>query len=128
MGAEVGATTSTFPYTESMRAYLHATGRGPVAVAADKAQASRFLAADEGAEYDQIINIVSSRHTKSSAILIPLQNLSDLEPTLNGPFTPDLATPLSKFKDTVEDQGWKDEISSALIGSCTNSSYEDMVC
>jgi aconitase A len=56
-----------------------------------------------------------------------MQNLSDLEPTINGPFTPDLATPLSKFGDVVKEQGWKDELSAGLIGSCTNSSYEDMV-
>lgn len=59
--------------------------------------------------------------------LLP-QNLSDLEPTVNGPFTPDLATPLSKFGKFVKSQGWKDEITASLIGSCTNSSYEDMVC
>ena len=59
MGAEVGATTSTFPYTAAMRAYLHATSRGPVAKAADRAQHLGFLSADEGAEYDQLIDIVS---------------------------------------------------------------------
>lgn len=59
MGAEVGATTSTFPYTSNMRAYLHATGRAPCARAADRAAANGFLAADEGAEYDEIIEIVS---------------------------------------------------------------------
>ncbi|KAL0575035.1 aconitate hydratase [Marasmius crinis-equi] len=110
MGAEVGATTSTFPYTSNMQAYLHATGRGPVARAADEAAAKGFLSADEGAEYDEVIEI----------------NLSELEPTVNGPFTPDLATPLSKFGAFVKDQGWKDELSAGLIGSCTNSSYEDM--
>ncbi|KAL6304263.1 aconitate hydratase [Sparassis latifolia] len=110
MGAEVGATTSTFPYTPNMRSYLVATGRAPVARAADEAAASGFLAADEGAEYDEVIEI----------------NLSELEPTINGPFTPDLATPLSQFGSFVEKQGWKDEISAGLIGSCTNSSYEDM--
>lgn len=110
MGAEVGATTSTFPYTENMRAYLNATGRAPVARAADKAASMGFLSADEGAEYDEVIEI----------------NLSELEPTINGPFTPDLATPLSKFGSFVKEQGWKDELSAGLIGSCTNSSYEDM--
>ncbi|KAF7982015.1 hypothetical protein HWV62_30256 [Athelia sp. TMB] len=110
MGAEVGATTSTFPYTPNMRAYLNATGRGPVARAADQAAAQGFLSADEGAEYDEVIDI----------------NLSDLEPTINGPLTPDLATPLSKFGAFVKEQGWKDEFSAGLIGSCTNSSYEDM--
>lgn len=110
MGAEVGATTSTFPYTENMRAYLNATGRAPVARAADHAASMGFLNADKGAEYDEVIEI----------------NLSELEPTINGPFTPDLATPLSKFGSFVKEQGWKDELSAGLIGSCTNSSYEDM--
>ncbi|KAG8743946.1 aconitate hydratase [Ceratobasidium sp. 414] len=110
MGAEVGATTSVFPYTENMRAYLYATGRGPVANAADTAAQSGYLAADEGAEYDDVIEI----------------DLSKLEPTINGPFTPDLATPLSQFGDFVKKNGWKDELSAGLIGSCTNSSYEDM--
>lgn len=129
MGAEVGATTSTFPYTPNMRAYLNATARGPVARAADEAAAKGFLSADEGAEYDEVINIVSDkihvcirRHQ-----LTFTQNLSDIEPTINGPFTPDLATPLSKFGSFVKEQGWKDEFSAGLIGSCTNSSYEDMV-
>ncbi|CEL58213.1 aconitate hydratase 1 [Rhizoctonia solani AG-1 IB] len=110
MGAEVGATTTVFPYTESMRAYLHATGRGPVANAADQAAQAGYLAADEGAEYDDVIEI----------------DLSRLEPTINGPFTPDLATPLSQFGAFVKKNGWKDELSAGLIGSCTNSSYEDM--
>lgn len=110
MGAEVGATTSTFPYTANMRAYLHATGRGPVARAADEAAAKGYLSADEGCDYDKVIEI----------------NLSKLEPMINGPFTPDLATPLSKFGSFVQERGWKDEVSACLIGSCTNSSYEDM--
>lgn len=110
MGAEVGATTSTFPYTPQMRAYLNATGRAPVARAADAAAVEGFLSPDESAEYDEVIEI----------------NLSDLEPTINGPFTPDLATPISKFGSFIKSQGWKDEFSVALIGSCTNSSYEDM--
>ncbi|KAF9535819.1 aconitase family-domain-containing protein [Crepidotus variabilis] len=110
MGAEVGATTSTFPYSANMRAYLQATGRSAVAAAADQAASQGFLRADEGAEYDDVVEI----------------NLSELEPTINGPFTPDLATPLSKFKGFVEKQGWNDTFSAALIGSCTNSSYEDM--
>lgn len=110
MGAEVGATTSTFPYSSNMREYLKATGRAPVAAAADKAAAQGFLSADEGAEYDEVIEI----------------NLSELEPTINGPFTPDLATPISQFGKFIKEQGWKDEISAGLIGSCTNSSYEDM--
>jgi homoaconitase len=68
MGAEVGATTSTFPYTPSMRAYLHATRRGPVARAADEAAVKGFLAADEGAEYDQVIDIVSLGISTASTI------------------------------------------------------------
>ncbi|KAF8527836.1 aconitate hydratase [Hysterangium stoloniferum] len=111
MGAEVGATTSIFPYTASMREYLHATARGAVSHAADWAQSKAgYLRADEGVEYDEVIEI----------------NLSELEPTINGPFTPDLSTPLSQFGRVVKEQGWKDELSAALIGSCTNSSYEDM--
>ncbi|KEP54590.1 aconitate hydratase [Rhizoctonia solani 123E] len=110
MGAEVGATTTVFPYTDNMRAYLHATGRSPVADAADQAAKAGYLAADEGAEYDDVIEI----------------DLSRLEPTINGPFTPDLATPLSQFGAFVKKNGWKDELSAGLIGSCTNSSYEDM--
>ncbi|KAL1952132.1 hypothetical protein VTO73DRAFT_1281 [Trametes versicolor] len=110
MGAEVGATTSTFPYTPGMRAYLQATGRTPVAAAADKAAQNGYLAADKDAQYDDVIEV----------------NLSDLEPTINGPFTPDLATPLSKFGSFIQENGWKDDLTAALIGSCTNSSYEDM--
>ncbi|ODN77815.1 aconitate hydratase, mitochondrial [Cryptococcus amylolentus CBS 6039] len=110
MGAEVGATTSTFPYNANMRQYLHATGRGPVADAADNAASQGFLQADEGAEYDEVIEI----------------NLSELEPHLNGPFTPDLATPLSGFSSFLNENKYPTSLSSALIGSCTNSSYEDM--
>lgn len=128
MGAEVGATTSTFPYTENMRAYLNATGRAPVARAADRAASMGFLSADEGVEYDEVIEIVRPHSVLGTgSSYSPLQNLSDLEPTINGPFTPDLATPLSKFGSFVQEQGWKDELSAGLIGSCTNSSYEDMV-
>ena len=108
MGAEVGATTSLFPFLPSMASYLHATGRGPVAEAAR--QHAQFLQADAGAVYDRVIEV----------------NLSTLEPHINGPFTPDLATPLSKFADVVRQNGWKDEVKVGLIGSCTNSSYEDM--
>ncbi|KAG8856928.1 aconitate hydratase [Tulasnella sp. 330] len=110
MGAELGATTSTFPYTQSMRQYLNATGRAPVARAADEAQKQGLLERDEGAEWDDVVEI----------------DLSTLEPTINGPFTPDLATPVSKFGSFIKEQGWKDELSAGLIGSCTNSSYEDM--
>ncbi|CAG8495170.1 12194_t:CDS:2 [Acaulospora colombiana] len=94
-----------------MQSYLRATGRSPVADAADLAALKGYLKADENAEYDEIIEV----------------NLGDLEPSLNGPFTPDLATPLSKFPMLIQEKGWKDEVSAALIGSCTNSSYEDMV-
>lgn len=59
--------------------------------------------------------------------MLRVQNLSEIEPTINGPFTPDLATPLSKFGHFIKEQGWSDEFSAGLIGSCTNSSYEDMV-
>ncbi|KAI9305096.1 aconitate hydratase [Cunninghamella echinulata] len=108
MGAEVGATTSLFPYTKRMQSYLNATGRSQVSQAAD-ANAS-FLRADEGSSYDKVIEI----------------NLSEVEPHINGPFTPDLSTPLSKFKDMIKENNWKDELSAGLIGSCTNSSYQDM--
>jgi len=110
MGAEVGATTSLFPYSAKMRTYLQATGRNAVASAADSAAASKFLSASPNASYDQHISM----------------DLSTIEPHLNGPFTPDLSTPLSKFADLVKEKGWKDEIAAGLIGSCTNSSYEDM--
>jgi len=113
-----------------MRAYLNATGRAPVARAADQALSQGFLRADEGVEYDEVISIVSLSFKLNSMTLLKryhLQDLSTLEPTINGPFTPDLATPLSKFGSFVKEQGWKDEISAGLIGSCTNSSYEDMV-
>ena len=115
-----------------MRSYLAATGRAPVARAADQAASQGFLQADEGAEYDELIEIVCFS-VPLIAIVAPLnlrasQNLSELEPSINGPFTPDLATPLSKFGSFVKEQGWKDELSAGLIGSCTNSSYQDMVC
>lgn len=127
----MGATSSTFPYTPNMRSYLRSTGRSSVADAADEAAHRGFLMADEGAEYDEVLEIVRDHLTPFEHCLIFhtfFQNLSDLEPMINGPFTPDLATPLSKFGDFVKQNGWKDEISASLIGSCTNSSYEDMVC
>lgn len=128
MGAEVGATTSTFPYSPNMRSYLRATGRSAVAEAADAAAEKGYLAADDGAEYDEVIDIVGySDFVNAPFAYVCKKNLSELEPTINGPFTPDLATPLSKFGGFVKEQGWKDEISASLIGSCTNSSYEDMV-
>jgi len=127
MGAEVGATTSTFPYTPSMQAYLQATRRGPVARAADEAAAKGFLSADAGAEYDELIEIVSASIFVFQQASLHEQDLSSIEPTINGPFTPDLATPLSKFASFVQENKWEDRISAGLIGSCTNSSYEDMV-
>lgn len=120
MGAEVGGTTSIFPFTQASARYLEATRRGDVASAAKIFQSFpgvgnsedayfRFKA-DEGAEYDQLIEI----------------NLSELEPHINGPHTPDLSTPLSEFKKTVQEESWPEKVSAGLIGSCTNSSYEDM--
>ncbi|CAE6461204.1 unnamed protein product [Rhizoctonia solani] len=108
MGAEIGATTSLFPYNERMGDYLRATKRGNIAEYAKSFQHN--LKPDQGAEYDQQIEI----------------NLSELEPHINGPFTPDLATPISKFADAVKKNNWPAELKVALIGSCTNSSYEDM--
>lgn len=108
MGAEIGATTSVFPFNKRMTQYLEATKRGEIAKYAQSF--SHNLREDEGAEYDQLIEI----------------NLSELEPHINGPYTPDLATPLSKFAEEVKKNNWPQELKVALIGSCTNSSYEDM--
>lgn len=114
MGAEVGATTSLFAYDDSMERYLRATGRAEVAELAKGLK--DMLAPDpevyENPEkyYDQVIEI----------------NLSELEPHINGPFTPDLATPASKMKETAKKNGWPLDVSVGLIGSCTNSSYEDI--
>ncbi|KAL5258929.1 hypothetical protein ACHWQZ_G009411 [Mnemiopsis leidyi] len=108
MGAEIGATTSIFPYNERMARYLHATDRGEIAKIADNYK--HLLASDEGAEYDQVIEI----------------NLSELKPLINGPFTPDLCTPVSEIGARAEQEGWPTEVKVGLIGSCTNSSYEDM--
>ncbi|EGS19425.1 aconitate hydratase-like protein [Thermochaetoides thermophila DSM 1495] len=108
MGAEIGATTSLFPFNDSMYKYLAITKRQEIA---DFARVyAHGLRADEGAEYDQVIEI----------------NLDELEPHINGPFTPDLATPISKFAEAVKANGWPEELKVGLIGSCTNSSYEDM--
>ncbi|KAL9115571.1 MAG: hypothetical protein Q9187_007274, partial [Circinaria calcarea] len=114
MGAEVGATTSLFPFTSSMIPYLESTHRGPIAktaasIAADPGR-NNLLKADTGAEYDEHIVI----------------DLSTLEPHINGPFTPDLSTPLSLFKKAVETNQWPEAFGAGLIGSCTNSSYQDM--
>ena len=108
MGAEIGATTSIFPFNARQAKYLEATGRADIAKAAS--QFSRNLLPDRDAEYDTHIEI----------------DLDKLEPHINGPFTPDLATPLSQFKDAVIKNDWPEELRVALIGSCTNSSYEDM--
>ncbi|CUS14664.1 unnamed protein product, partial [Tuber aestivum] len=110
--SEVGATTSLFPFTSKMISYLNSTRRAPIAEAAEGTNKSHnFLRADTNAIYDQVITI----------------NLSELEPHINGPFTPDLSTPLSKFKDAVKENEWPEQLSAGLIGSCTNSSYQDML-
>jgi len=108
MGAEIGATTSMFPFNDRMYDYLKATRRQHIGDFAREYAAQ--LREDEGAEYDQLIEI----------------NLSELEPHINGPFTPDLATPISQFKEAVKANKWPEELKVGLIGSCTNSSYEDM--
>ncbi|KAI4119980.1 MAG: hypothetical protein LQ345_000239 [Seirophora villosa] len=108
MGAEIGATTSMFPFNDRMYDYLTATKRKRIGDFARTYAAE--LKEDQGAEYDELVEI----------------NLSELEPHINGPFTPDLATPISKFKEAVEANKWPEELKVGLIGSCTNSSYEDM--
>ncbi len=114
MGAEIGATTSTFGYDEKMEEYLRGTGRGEVADLAN--QVKEHLTGDpevyENPEqyFDQVIEI----------------NLSELEPHINGPFTPDRATPLSQFAEEVKKNEWPQQLEVGLIGSCTNSSYEDI--
>lgn len=114
MGAEVGATCSIFGYDESMEKYLRVTERGEVADLANKIK--EYLTGDEEAYanpekyFDRVIEI----------------NLSELEPYINGPFTPDKATPISKMKEEAEKNGWLKNIEVGLIGSCTNSSYEDI--
>lgn len=114
MGAEIGATTSTFGYDESMSRYLKATGRAEVANMADAIKehltGDAEVYANPTKYFDEVIEI----------------NLSELEPHLNGPFTPDLATPISKMKETALANGWPMKIEVGLIGSCTNSSYEDI--
>lgn len=114
MGAEIGATTSTFGYDASMERYLRATGRNEVADLANGVKehltADPEVYADPNKYFDQVIEI----------------NLSELEPHLNGPFTPDLATPVSKMKEVAAANGWPTKVEVGLIGSCTNSSYEDI--
>ncbi|MDX2196576.1 MAG: aconitate hydratase [Cytophagales bacterium] len=114
MGAEIGATTSTFAYDDEIAAYLRSTDRADVVQAADTIK--DYLKADDevyaspSKYYDQVIEI----------------NLTELEPHINGPFTPDLAWPLSKFASAVREKGWPAKLEVGLIGSCTNSSYEDL--
>ncbi|WP_145856938.1 aconitate hydratase [Pedobacter suwonensis] len=114
MGAEIGATTSTFGYDESMERYLRATNRNEVADEANKIAAyltgDPEVYADPENYFDQVIEI----------------DLDTLEPYLNGPFTPDLATPVSQMKTEAEKNGWPLKVEWGLIGSCTNSSYEDL--
>jgi aconitate hydratase len=114
MGAEIGATTSVFPYDEKMNEYLKATGREDLASLvnemADILTDDPEVIANPKKYFDHLIEI----------------NLSELEPLINGPFTPDLAWSISKMKDAVKEKGYPDKISVALIGSCTNSSYEDI--
>ncbi len=114
MGAEIGATTSIFGYDESMRRYLKATGREEVVKAADSVK-SHLVGDPEVYKnpvqyFDQILEI----------------NLDILEPHINGPYTPDRATPISRFAEEVEKNGWPAKLEVGLIGSCTNSSYEDL--
>ena len=114
MGAEIGATTSIFCYDEKMSTYLKGTDRADVAHLADGV-ATHLRGDDEvyanpSQYFDEVIEI----------------NLSELEPHINGPFTPDLSWPLSKFAAAVKENGWPQQLSVGLIGSCTNSSYEDI--
>lgn len=108
MGAEIGATTSVFAYNPRQKKYLEATRRGDIGQLAD--EYVDILTADEGCKYDKLIKI----------------NLNDLEPMLNGPFTPDLCNPVSDVGANAKKNSWPMNIKVALIGSCTNSSYEDM--
>ena len=114
MGAEIGATTSLFPYDAKMAAYLKSTAREDLAALADgiasELKADSDVAANPEKYFDQIIEI----------------NLSELEPHVNGPFTPDLAWPISKLKEAAKENNYPEKLSVALIGSCTNSSYEDI--
>ena len=114
MGAEIGATTSTFGYDASMERYLRATDRAEVADAANAIKehltADPEVYANPEQYFDQLIEI----------------NLSELEPSLNGPFTPDLYTPISRMREEAGKNGWPTKVEWGLIGSCTNSSYEDL--
>lgn len=114
MGAEIGATTSTFGYDEAMERYLRATGRAEIAGLANEVK--EYLTGDDEVYanpenyFDQVIKI----------------NLSELEPHVNGPFTPDLATPVSEMREKAKKHDWPMKVEWGLIGSCTNSSYEDI--
>ncbi len=114
MGAEVGATTSIFCYDDKMSTYLRGTGREMIAAEADKVR--EYLRGDEEVYenpekyFDEVVEI----------------NLDELEPHINGPFTPDLAWPISKFAEAVRENNWPQKLEVGLIGSCTNSSYEDI--
>ena len=114
MGAEIGATTSTFGYDEAMERYLRATGRAEIAGLANEVK--EYLTGDDEVYanpenyFDQVIKI----------------NLSELEPHVNGPFTPDLATPISEMREKAKKHDWPMKVEWGLIGSCTNSSYEDI--
>ena len=114
MGAEIGATTSTFGYDDSMARYLESTDRADVAALANQVRehltGDPEVYANPEKYFDQVIEI----------------DLNTLEPYLNGPFTPDLATPISKMKEMAEKNGWPTKVEVGLIGSCTNSSYEDI--
>lgn len=114
MGAEVGATTSIFAYDENMSKYLKATGRTEVADMADKIKeelrSDKEVYENPEKYYDQVVEI----------------DLTSLEPHLNGPFSPDIATPISRIKEIAEKNGWPLKVDVGLIGSCTNSSYEDI--
>ena len=114
MGAEIGATTSLFAYDEQMKAYLESTERADVAALADQYKENlrpdAEVYTDPGTYYDQVIEI----------------NLSELEPHINGPYTPDLAWPLSEFAKAVKEHNYPQKLEVGLIGSCTNSSYEDL--
>jgi aconitate hydratase len=114
MGAEIGATTSVFGYDKKMDIYLRGTGRDVVADLAKEIElhltGDQEVYRDPGKYFDELIEI----------------NLSELEPYINGPFTPDLATPVSQFAKLVKEKGWPEKLEVGLIGSCTNSSYEDL--
>jgi aconitate hydratase len=114
MGAEIGATTSLFPYDDAGALYLKSTGREAIADAANRVmehlQPDDEVLANPGVCFDEVIEI----------------DLSTLEPHINGPHTPDLARPVSRMGADAKEHGWPLEISSALVGSCTNSSYEDI--